>query len=113
MRHPPTHFGRRSRANPTTDAEHLRNTALAVGGIALAMGVVYLIYKSVSTAQAAQETQAAAGTLTSSGDQPILMGPGGSSSPIGGAAGSSYDPHFINAPGPQGPMSGPLPSPGA
>lgn len=34
--------------NPSTDAEHLRNTCLVVGGLAIVSGVLYLIFRTPS-----------------------------------------------------------------
>jgi hypothetical protein len=50
--------------------------ALAIGGAALLAGIGYLVYKSTSSSSSSSST------LTS-GNQSTLLGPGGSTTPLG------------------------------
>jgi hypothetical protein len=93
----------------------LETYALVAVGAALVTGLAYWAFS-----QASGET-ASSSTITS-GDQTTTLGPAGSSE-LGGTAAAagnqSFSPifnpstPFVNAPGPQGPMSGPIPSPGS
>jgi hypothetical protein len=75
----PREYG--SRENPTSDAEHLRNTALVVGGLAVVAGIIgYFVWKSESDAVSVYN-----GTV---------LGSGGSSTPIGPSASSSSSPSY-------------------
>jgi hypothetical protein len=83
---------RRSRRNPTSDKEHLRNTALVVGGLVVLAGVGYYFYSQSqsSTTAAAGGGGGGSGTLTGP-SQTNVLGSGGSSSALGPAASSSND----------------------
>ena len=63
--------GGAGKRNPTTDAEHLRNSWIVVGGAA-AIGIIgYLIWKSQQTT-----------TTVASSYQGTQLGPGGSNVPL-------------------------------
>ena len=66
-----------TRSNFTSDAEHLRNTAIVVGGATLIGLIGYLIWSSASN------------TAAVSSYQGTMLGPGGSNAPLGPAASSS------------------------
>lgn len=104
-RHPLAHYNEPNPLSPSTETY-----VIAGIGIAIAAGIGLWLYTKSQANQA--------GTI-SSGPQSTTLGPGGSTTPLGSAASGTYtgglnpDTPFVNAPGPQGPMSGPLPSPGA
>ena len=79
---------RRSRRNPTSDKEHLRNTALVVGGLVVLAGVGYYFYsqsQSSATAAAGGGGSSGSGTLTGP-SQTNVLGSGGSTTALGPVA---------------------------
>lgn len=84
---------RRSRRNParrSTDQEHLRNTALVIGGLVLVAGVGYYFYSQSQSSTTAAGGGGGSGTLTGPA-QTNVLGSGGSSSALGPAASTGND----------------------
>jgi len=94
---------------------NLTTTELVVGGLvaSAAIGIAYYLWSQSQSSETAGGGSAGGSSSITSSEQGTVLGPGGSSTSVGGASSGEgvapFNPNAPSTPGPVGPTINPLP----